>query len=438
MPFGLYVDDENTIYVADSDNDRVLAWSLNTTSGQVIAGGNGKGDTLNQLFKPTDVIMDRSTNELLICDRGNRRVVRWPHRDGLHGDILLSNIDCFGLTMDDRWFLYVTIIDKAEIRRFKLGESHGTVVAGGNGEGERLDQFNGPAYLYVDRDYSLYVSDSSNHRVVKWVKGAKEGEVVAGGHGPGSDFKQLSHPFGVLVDKMGTVYVADQVTPLRGTDVPLMQQARWSDNGTTVAGGHGNGEQLHQLNMPIGLYVDDDNTIYVADSVNHRVLAWSPNATTGQVVAGGNGKGSALNQLVEPRDVIMDRSTNKLLICDRGNRRVVSWPHRDGLRGDIVLSSIACFGLTMDDRWFLYVTITDTAEVLRFKLGESHGTVVAGGNGIGARLDQFNQPTFLYVDQDYSLYVSDMQNHRVVKWLEDAKQGEVVAGGNGAGIVNNN
>ncbi|CAF4059943.1 unnamed protein product, partial [Rotaria sp. Silwood1] len=61
-----------------------------------------------------------------------------------------------------------------------------------------------------------------------------------------------------------------------------------------------------------------------------------------------------MNQLNEPSDVIIDRSTDTLLICDSGNERVMRWPRRGRIRGDIVLYGTACYGLAMDDRGFLY------------------------------------------------------------------------------------
>ncbi|CAF2223478.1 unnamed protein product, partial [Rotaria magnacalcarata] len=87
--------------------------------------------------------------------------------------------------MDDQRYLYVSNVGKHEVRRYKLGEKNGTLVAGGNGIGYGLNQLNYPTYLFVDRDHSVYVSDCWNYRVMKWVEGAKEGIVVAGGQWKG-------------------------------------------------------------------------------------------------------------------------------------------------------------------------------------------------------------------------------------------------------------
>jgi sugar lactone lactonase YvrE len=47
---------------------------------------------------------------------------------------------------------------------------------------------------------------------------------------------------------------------------------------------------------------------------------------------------------------------------------------------------------------------------------------------------QFNNPTHIFVDQNYSIYVSDHTNHRVMKWLQNATEGIIVAGGNSDGV----
>ncbi|CAF2183231.1 unnamed protein product, partial [Rotaria magnacalcarata] len=174
-----------------------------TTNGRVVAGGTGAGNGLNQLNLPTDVLIGKETDSLIICDYGNRRVVRWSRRSGTtQGEILLDNIACFGLAMDEQRYLYVSDHVKGEVRRYKFGENIGTLVAGGNGAGAGLNQLQYPRYLFVDRQRNVYVSDLYNHRVMKWNKGAKEGIVVAGGQGAGSALTQLNLPDGIFVDTL--------------------------------------------------------------------------------------------------------------------------------------------------------------------------------------------------------------------------------------------
>ncbi|CAF1315403.1 unnamed protein product, partial [Rotaria magnacalcarata] len=72
--------------------------------------------------------------------------------------------------MDEQRYLYVSNYEKHEVRRYQLGENIGTLVAGGNGRGNGLNQLNCPTYLFVDRQQNVYVSDYWNHRVMKWKK----------------------------------------------------------------------------------------------------------------------------------------------------------------------------------------------------------------------------------------------------------------------------
>ncbi|CAF4973029.1 unnamed protein product [Rotaria sp. Silwood1] len=264
-PCGLYVDDDQTIYIAEWSNHRIVEWKQGATSGQVVAGGNGQGSGDHQLDNPYDVIIDKERDSLIICDYSNRRVVRWPRRNGTSGETIISNIYCWGLTMDENGSLYVTDVGKHEVRRYRRGESQGTVIAGGNGSGNRLDQLSSPSYVFVNQDHSVYISDWDNHRVMKWMEGAKQGIVVAGGQGQGNDLTQLSYPEGVVVDQLDTVYVAD-----RWND-RIMRWPKGATQGSVIVGGNGSGGQSNQLNAPFGLSFDRHGNLYVVDNGNHRV-----------------------------------------------------------------------------------------------------------------------------------------------------------------------
>ncbi len=261
----MYIDDDQTIYIADTWNHRIIEWKWNATSGQVVAGGNKQGNEAHQLSYPFDVIVDKEKNNLIICDKRNRRVVRWPRRNGTSGETIISNINCWGLTMDENGSLYVIDREKHEVRRYRRGESQGTVVVGGNGNGNRLNQLFDSRYVFVDRDRSVYVSDSENNRVMKWMEGAKEGIVVAGGQGKGNSLRQLSYPKGVVVDQLDTVYVADF------GNARIMRWMKGATQGNIIVGGNGQGEQSNELNRPIGLSFDRHGNLFVVDNGNRRV-----------------------------------------------------------------------------------------------------------------------------------------------------------------------
>ncbi|CAF3384280.1 unnamed protein product [Rotaria socialis] len=271
-PEGLLVDDDQTVVIADWGNNRIMQWKNgDTTNGQVVAGGQGKGNGLHQLDRPTDVLIDKETDSLIICDPGNQRVVRWSRPSGTTQDeILIDDVRYDGVAMDEQRYLYVSDVGKHEVRRYQLGIKNGTLVAGGNEKGDGLNQLNWPTYLFVDRDHSAYVSDTDNHRVMKWVEGATEGIVVAGGQGYGNDLTELSFPNEIFVDTLGTLYVADT----RNDRV-----MRWTQGdkkqGTVIVDGNDLGAGANEFNDPHGLSFDRHGNLYVVDRDNNRVQRFS-------------------------------------------------------------------------------------------------------------------------------------------------------------------
>ena len=112
--------------------------------------------------------------------------------------------------------------------------------------------------------------------------------------------------------------------------------------------------QLNQLNSPTFIFVDEDQSVYVSDRDNHRVMKWRKDAKEGRIVAGGNGNGGNLNQLSKPQGVIVD-DLGQIYVAD-------SWNHR----------------------------------IMRWCEGKEEGEIVVGGNGQGNQSNQFNGPWFIF------------------------------------------
>ncbi|CAF3798707.1 unnamed protein product, partial [Adineta steineri] len=75
-----------------------------------------------------------------------------------------------------------------------------------------------------------------------------------------------------------TMTTSEQLIP----PIFINNNTKWKQNAVTVAGGHGQGNQLNQLNLPFGIYVDnDDDSIYIADTENHRIVKWEFGADKG-------------------------------------------------------------------------------------------------------------------------------------------------------------
>ena len=285
-------------------------------------------------------------------------------------------------------------------------------VAGGNGYGDAVNQFNRPFGLDIDDDnQSIVIADWRNHRIVEWKIGASHGKAIVWGRGQGDRLDQLNYPTDVLIDKeTNGLFIADrdnrrvlrwcrrQETTqseviddnidcyglamyhqryLYVSDAVKHEVRRYTigdKNGIVVAGGNGIGNQLKQLDYPANLFVDEEQAVYVSDANNYRVMKWNKGANQGIVVAGGQGSGSALAQLSYPRGLFVDTS-GTIYVADARNNRVMRWSK-----------------------------------------GAQQGTVIVGGNGEGKAANQLNYPRALSFDRHRNLYVLDHYNHRVQRF----------------------
>jgi sugar lactone lactonase YvrE len=265
-PKGIYVDDDQTIYIADTENHRIMEWKRDAKNGKVVAGGNRQGNANNQLNQPAAVIVDKKTDSLIICDYGNRRLVRWSRRNAVGGTILIIETYCHGLAMDDKEYLYIVDKKKHEVKRWRIGDAIGIIVAGEKGAGTSNNQLNTPTHIFVDQNYSIYVSDFRNNRVMKWEQDAKEGVAVADENNRMNWWIKFQWPAGVIVDHLGHVYVAETVFNSRIT--------RWlkgTSQGSIILGENGIGSEPNQFDGLEGLSFDEEGSIYVADSNNDRI-----------------------------------------------------------------------------------------------------------------------------------------------------------------------
>ncbi|CAF1032095.1 unnamed protein product [Adineta steineri] len=293
--------------------------------------------------------------------------------------------------------------------KYKKYNQQGITVAGGNGEGDELNQLFYPGNIIIDENKAILIADNRNHRIVKWKYGSNNGQIIAGGNRTGDENDQLRYPIDMIddkendaliifesgknrivrwfrknqtyyeilvvgffpirlaMDKNGFIYVSEN-----------HEVRRWKDGDTTrgiiVAGGNGKGNQLNQLDDPGCIFIDDDYTLYVSDWGNNRVMKWTKGAKEGIIAAGGNGDGNNLNQLTFPAGLIVDQ-LGHIYVADMGNHRVMRWCEGDG-----------------------------------------DGSIVVGGNGEGEKSNQLNSPTRLLFDDEGNLYVVDEYNHRVQKF----------------------
>ncbi len=254
LSVGEFVDSDGNLFVTDVSpfSHRVLRFppgSTSSTSGTVVAGGNGSGADPNQLDNPGGVFVDASGN-LFVSDNANHRIQK---------------------------FVYDTPSDTYA--------TDGVTVAGGNGVGSGTAQLDNPGGVFVDADGNLFVADKDNHRIQKFPAGSTSstaGITVAGGNGEGSAANQLDEPYNLFIDAAGTLFVADtgndrvQKFPAGSTSATA---------GITVAGGQGAGDAADQLRGPSAVVVDGAGQVFVVDTDNNRVQKFLPILVTAQPAA---------------------------------------------------------------------------------------------------------------------------------------------------------
>ena len=271
QPYGFTIDQEdNTIFVADYENHRIVATVQGNVDGYVVAGGHGQGSALHQLDHPTDVLIDKETHSIIVCDSGNSRVIRWCLEKGTtQGEVFIDSVMCYGLAMDDKGTLYVTDHENSQLRRYTRWDATGitlTMTDDVNGDPFELHF---PTYVAVDGDGAVYVSDFNNYRIVKWSEETKHGAIVTGDGQIENDSASRLVPMGLVVDSTNTVYVVD---------VQKHLIARWKkgvNRSEIVLGKYGNGNKVNQLNGPIDLSFDNHGNLFVCDMLNNRILRFS-------------------------------------------------------------------------------------------------------------------------------------------------------------------
>jgi DNA-binding beta-propeller fold protein YncE len=75
-PLDVFADENENIYIADWNNQRIQFWSNNATTGKTLAGNQTRGSALNQFDYPS-VILVNSKKNLIVADMQNQRVTQW-------------------------------------------------------------------------------------------------------------------------------------------------------------------------------------------------------------------------------------------------------------------------------------------------------------------------------------------------------------------------
>jgi len=166
------------LYISDTNNHRVMRYLPGASTGTVVAGGNGPGLSNTQLYYPTGIYLDSSSNSLIIANWNNNNVVRWV-LGASSWTLLVGNVNgTSGITstllyrpeavlLDPMGNLYVADNFNNRVQFFRAGETNATTIAGTGVVGNASNQLNSPYGILLDNQLNLYVADAGNNRIVE-------------------------------------------------------------------------------------------------------------------------------------------------------------------------------------------------------------------------------------------------------------------------------
>jgi sugar lactone lactonase YvrE len=404
---GIAIDSSGTIYIADADDNRVRKinpnGSIQTVAGTGVAGFAGDGGSSNtaMLSHPYGVVVDAQGN-LYIADLGNGRVRRTSSggtiatvagggtiAPGGNGDggpatsVQLLEPRNIAVTPDGT--LYISDFGAHRVYRITPGgiltTLAGTGSAGFSGDGgaSQLAQLNSPAGLAFDSTGALYIADSANNRIRRVYQG-----II-------TTVYNVTGPTGIAISPTGALYIAasgylgtqfkaiggipsardvtlDRSSNVYATTDQYVYKVTSSGTVTTVAGsgaepyfaGDNGAATAARLHGPFGLAVDDAGNWYIADTANNRIRKITPAsiittiAGTGDAGSKGDNGSATLAQLNGPRSVACD-SQHNIYIADSGNNSI-----RKITPGGVIQTVAVQLGVPLNDPQYVATDSQDS------------------------------------------------------------------------------
>jgi uncharacterized protein (TIGR03437 family) len=459
LPYGVAVDLNGYLYIADLNNNRVRRVSpggaIDTYAGSNGDGSSGDGGpaTSAQMLSPRNVAVDSAGN-LYISEFAAHRV-RKVTPNGTISTAAGTGIEGFrgdggpataaqlafpaGVALDRAGNLYIADSQNQRIREVLATGQIATVLGGSTGI-----TLLSPIAVAVDLSGNIFVADSSSavHEYTaesKWVVAAGTSAPGFSGDGGPATSAQLTLPLDLSVDLGGDLYIADR---------NRVREVNTQGIVNTIAGadylygiGDGAAATSAQLYLPSAVALDTGGNLYIADTGTNRVRQVSASGTittvagTGVASPGGEATVATMTSLLTPMGVAMDQYGN-LLIAETGANRIRQVA-ADGLIRTIVGTGAAGLGpdtlppiqtqlrapqgLCVDRSGNLYVVDTANHRVLLVPpqgvvtTAAGNGAPGAAGDGGPAPFAQLNQPAACVVDSAGDLYIADTYNHRIRK-----------------------
>ncbi|MFB9305374.1 hypothetical protein [Kibdelosporangium philippinense] len=228
----------------------------------------------------------------------------------------------------------------------------------------------------------------------------------------------LDTPSGIARDAAGNVYVTEWWTPRVRKIAPNGTITTFAGTGEPGSGPDGGQATATQLRAPVGLAVDRQGNVYIADELDHKVRKVAPNgiittaAGTREAGFGGDNADATKARPNGPTGIAVDKDS-KLYIADTNNNRVRQVDGTKVIR-TVVGDGVAGSGAGQLDHPRGAAADTEQA-IYAADTGNNRITVTnsfAVGGNPGSGWNQFDHPAGIAMGPGGTVYVADTNNHR--------------------------
>jgi hypothetical protein len=252
----MFIDYNNTVFVAAHDKDELLIWSEGSTTPTQTISVPLSADASLFVAVNGDVYFEK--------DEGQGKIYKWSKNLISNVPVKEFNTRCYGLFIDINNTLYCSVRHENKVISTSLSDSDNNfiTVAGAGSSGSSSHELYNPCGIFVDTNFDLYVADFENNRIQLFRSGQKNGTTVAGNMIPLN--LTLNSPTDVVVDADGYLYIVESGNNrISRTGFGKYQ---------CLAGCTGNsGSASDQLNQPYSIRFDSYGNFYVTDTDMDRI-----------------------------------------------------------------------------------------------------------------------------------------------------------------------